>query len=202
MIKRSTLFLLIIFVVLLVFLLVWIKQKSNINEVNLNLEGTRAAESVDFLLNFPDDVFIWDIKVSDNEGGSVDATRETKEADWILIEPSAQDATDSQAISDVVSGLALTTVEMTLVDFAEFDAIGLKVPSYRIEIGLSDGSTHVMQIGNETVTNNQYYIRFDQGAPKVVSKTSIDPAINLINSPPILPTPTPQLQKSPTEGSS
>ena len=201
MIKRFTLLLLIIFIVLLGLLFVWKNQKLNTTNVDANLEEISTPESVDLLLNFSEDVFVRDIKIFNNEGESIEATRETEDDAWILQEPPAQDSTDSKAISDIVSSLELTTVDMTLADFTEFDTIGLKVPTYRIELGLSDGSTHEIQIGNETITNSQYYVRFDQSPPKVVSKINIDRVLDLINTPPIIPTSTPQPEITTTEGS-
>ena len=190
MIKRSTWILLVIFVALLGALFVWQKQKPALEQEKASLQMTGTAKVIEFLLNIPEDVFIQEMKVTDNEGNVVEASRQTKQGKWVLTEPSAPDSTDDQIITTAVSDLMLSMVDMTMTDFNQLGAIGLDKPNYRIMLTLSDGTNHLIEVGNQTITNEQYYLRLDGGEPKIVSKTSLDGMINLLTNPPIVPTPT------------
>ena len=56
-----------------------------------------------------------------------------------------------------------------------------------------DGKTYVMLVGMETPTQTGYYIQLDNGAIQVVAKFSLDTLLSLVDEPPILATPTPEV---------
>ena len=192
MIKRSTWVLLFIFLVLLVGYFVWQKEGPKITAKNNTPTPTQVE--VEFLIDMPEDVYIKEVELASLEGDKLKFNREGNNVDWVLEEPSAGDFTDALSIDAAVRSLEYATVDMTMSDFDQLDAVGLQEPKYQITLTLSDGTTHEIAIGDETITHIQYYLRIDNSVPKVVLKSSFEGLINFLTNPPILPTLTPTME--------
>lgn len=124
------------------------------------------------------------LKIEDAQGQVVSLERQSDGTSWKLLEPQSE-AADNNQVDPVVISLAGLTVLNPLETTLDLGVIGLEPAADSITIGLSDGGQHVLLIGAATPTGTGYYARLDGGAPVVVSKFSIDSALELLVNPPI-----------------
>lgn len=191
MIRRSTLALVIVFVVFAAFALYW--QRSGKNNDDQAPTSTPRVTLFDIV---PDT--IQSIRVQDALG---EETRydEQEDGSWVLMVDPPQTAKPEevvQAINQMVGSSALNTLEPPPSD----DAIGLQPYAYRIEMQAEGGRTLEIEVGATTATGSGYYVRTG-GKVYVVSKSIIDTVIALLNTPPILtpaPTITPAVEATAT----
>ena len=77
----------------------------------------------------------------------------------------------------------------------DLTTLGLDNPQYIFTLTQGDGTQHIIKIGNANPLNTDYYAQLDAGAPVLVSQGSIDNIVSIIESAATPPTPTP----APTE---
>ena len=71
-------------------------------------------------------------------------------------------------------------------------AVGLDAPDFILTIKFSGGRQHKVAIGMKTVTDSGYYVRLDdETATRIITTSSIEALLNLLESPPYEQTPTP-----------
>jgi hypothetical protein len=109
---------------------------------------------------------------------------------WALLYPKAE-ATDVGAVESAVSQLLSLSVLSDLDEAPSLEAAGLEKPAYRLLIKLDDGSQELMSVGKLTPTGSGYYVLAGNRGLFLVSKYSLEPFLNLVENPPIQPTPTP-----------
>jgi hypothetical protein len=184
MIRRNTWFLLAVFAVLLAAV-IYLQRSgglgANEEEVTPTAEGQQ-------LLNVEAEG-IQSLRIEDARGEVVAVERDAQGA-WALTEPQA-DETDTAKVDSVVTSLASLGVLNTLETDLALDVVGLSTPAYNLEIGLTDGGQHVIQVGGATPTGTGYYARMDGGAPVVISKFPVDSAVEFLTTPPIIATEAP-----------
>lgn len=136
-------------------------------------------------------------QIEDAQGKAVAVERDPQGA-WALTEPQAE-TTDTTKVDSVIASLASLGVLNTLETDLALDVVGLTNPAYTLEIGLTDGRQHVIEVGEATPTGTGYYARLDGGSPLVVSKFVVDSAAELLTTPPMIATETPTTEAAITE---
>ena len=108
---------------------------------------------------------------------------------WAQTSPQAQAVLSTTLTSQVTGYLNLSSTRVFSSADNPLSAYGLDTPAYQIDISGGD-QRHILAIGNETSTKDGYYVQ-PLGDPRVfvVSKGAIDNMINLIDNPPLPPTP-------------
>jgi hypothetical protein len=128
--------------------------------------------------------------VESAEGGLVEVRRENGQEQWILVEPPHEEDTDSQQVQTMVDQLVALRESSALEAAPSLDVTGLESPAYTITLTLEDGTDEKLYIGDETITGSTYYVRVEGGSPQVVNQYSVDAAIGMLDTLPLLPTPT------------
>ena len=71
------------------------------------------------------------------------------------------------------------------------EIVGLTDPEYNILVKFTSGVERNVKIGVITPTESGYYVQNTDGETVIVSKSSVDALLGLLNNPPYLETPTP-----------
>jgi hypothetical protein len=133
------------------------------------------------------------LEIEDNTGQRVNLT--LVEGAWILAEPEVEEiqmdlGQINSAVNQVASLQVVTTLESDLVPAL----IGLEEPAYTITLTFDDDQEIFIYVGSETTTSSGYYVQVAGEPAKVVSKFSIEPLLALVSDPPVLPTPTAEIE--------
>ena len=177
MLKRPTLIIVAIFIVILVAAVIF---QGNQDKVDLD---TLSETSQSFLIDIGDSEIIV-LEINGKDGSQVIVKRDL-EGSWVLVEPSGIDADETRIESAVSQAGQLTTISKfeSKIDLAD---LGLDQATYWINPTLSNGEQKTAFIGNITPTNNGYYA-YMNGAPlQVVNKFSVDSLLDILDNPPIL----------------
>ena len=121
---------------------------------------------------------------------SAEATySQADDGNWAQTSPQAQAVLSTTLSSQVTGYLNLTSNRVFSSADNPLSAYGLNAPAYQIDISGGD-QRHILYVGNETPTKDGYYVQ-PLGDPRVfvVNKGAIDNMINLIDNPPLPPTP-------------
>jgi hypothetical protein len=157
---------------------------------------------------FPEEAIttVTHIRVTDHSNGNVlEATLSAEGSEWVINDaPEGSDVglgVDYATISQAVTPLTTLRPTRTLNEIESMATYGLDQAAYTIEFDTSGGGSHTLEVGDQNPGGSSYYITAD-GSPDVslVSSFSIDPAVNLVKTPPyIQPTATPGPSPTPTE---
>lgn len=188
MIRRSTWIVLAVFVVLLGFLIYWQQWGPGASVDDASAAIPTVAPKVP-IFDLPEDAAVVGVRVESAEGGLVEVRREDDQAAWELVEPPHED-TDSQQVQTMVDQLIALRESSTLEAAPSLDVTGLESPAYTITLTLEDGTQEKLYVGDETITGTTYYIRVGDGSPQVVNQYGVDAAISMLDTLPLLPTPT------------
>lgn len=183
MIKRSTLILVVIFLLALSGYLLLNRQQE---QAAAQVTPTLAAQP---LFAFSADE-ITGLQLADAGGRQV--RLEKMAGEWTLIDP-AVEATDNEAAASLASQVASLTARSFLETAPAADtlsAFGLQPPAYTLEIRLADGSSHSAEIGAETPTKSGYYVRLSDARVAVVNTFSVNSITAALDNPPVYLTPT------------
>lgn len=180
MLKRSTLILVVVFLLALSGYLLLNRQQE---QAAAQITPTAATQPL-FTLGENE---ITSLQVRDAGGKAV--RLEKIAGAWALIEPQA-DATDNDKASSLASQVASLTARSFLEAAPDASATGLQTPAFTIEIKLSDGSDLSAEVGVETPTQSGYYVRLNDGRVAVVNTYSVDTITDILNNPPVYVTPT------------
>lgn len=184
MVKKSTLILLSIAVVL-VAALVWLQ-----NQGGLDLSSNSNEPTATSLPRF--------IQLESSNLVSLKLTRAeqedlviSKSADggWQINVPSAS-VTEGN-IAQIVAEFNAIQVKQQLNLNLDLTTLGLDNPQYSFTLTQSDGTQHIIKIGNANPLNTDYYAQLDAGAPVLVSQGSIDNIVSILEGAATPPTPTP-----------
>ena len=182
MIRRSTLVLLVLFVILAAGAIFW--QRSQNKKAPADATATPGSQ---LLFDFKGNIN--GLRLERTSGGLLELSRD-EQGTWQLVYPKA-DETDVAAVEAAVSQLISVPVISTLEEGPSMEAAGLATPAYRLLINLDDGSQVVVNIGNVTPTGAGYYVLVSQQGMSIVSKYSLEPFLKLLDNPPVKPTATP-----------
>jgi hypothetical protein len=137
------------------------------------------------------------ILVRAKSGETVELARNAEGA-WALKQPlqAAAEQGSSEAIASQV--LAMRILEK-IVEI-DLDLVGLTEPAYILTVKFSDGTERSVHIGVITPSETGYYVQdLSGGNMAIISKSSVDALIGLLNAPPYLETPTPSPVPSKTD---
>ncbi len=185
MIRRSTLILVVVFLLALAGFLLLNRQK----EQAAALVTPTAASQPLFAIEASQ---LTGIQVADAAGREVRLERIS--GAWVLIDPAAT-ATDTASVESLAGQIASLTARSFIENPPPASATGLEPPAYTIRLQLEDGSRLTAEVGSETPTKSGYYVRLDDGQTAgsrlaVVSTFSVDGITGVLDNPPIYLTPT------------
>ena len=180
MIRRSTLILVAVFVILLGLALYL--QRSRKDEA---AQGEPTV-TLTYLLDLKAET-LSRLRISDPAGTSMEILRGA-DGGWTLVEPSGQPV-DVVRIEAAVAQVGGLQVVSTLEELPALNVIGLQPPKYRLAAVGEDGREQVAFVGDQTPTQTGYYAHRDGGPLVVVSKFALDSLLDLFTNPPIQPTP-------------
>lgn len=184
MVKKSTLILLIIAVVLVVAYVLLQNQGSL--DFNSHSDEPTATPLPRF------------IQLEASNLASLKLTRPEKEdlmisksADgrWQINVPGAS-ITEGN-IAQIMTEFNAIQVKQQLNLDLDLTTLGLNNPQYIFTLTQGDGTQHIIKIGNANPLNTDYYAQLDAGAPVLVSQGSIDNIVSTLESAATTPTPTP-----------
>lgn len=190
MIRRSTWFLLAIFVVLLgatIYL-----QKNPLPE---KVEVTPSPTALPKLLGAWQSSEIRWIEVRKGEA-EVLVVAQDDAGNWV-IGPDTTETADAGMIEVIRSGIAGALVQATLSSDYDLSALGLDAPIATITLKNQTGEEVVIQVGAETPTGTGYYVSVGQKAPMVVNQGVIDDILEQMTMESLVPEPIP-METQPT----
>jgi len=196
MIRRSTLAILVIFILLLAGTLVWQNQKKN-------APPTPTPTSSQQTLFDPASKVVL-LHLAGPNGEIVEVQRNNNGA-WQLNWPKAEQ-TDSAAVDTAVNQLLSLQVLSTLDQMspASFDATGVSKPGYVITLKLDNGQQVILSIGMFTQNDNGRYVLSSDRKLYVVDRNGLDQVLALLVHPPVMvtttPAVTPSLEAAPASG--
>jgi hypothetical protein len=177
MLKRSTLIIVGIFIVLLVVAVI---TQRNQDEAE---QGSNSGTDLSYLIDVGESEIIA-IEINSSDGSQVIVSRGT-DGEWILDVPSNEVADESRIEAAVsLAGAMRTITKLDLkVDLAD---MGLDQAKNWIVVTLSNGEQKTAYIGDVTPTNSGYYA-YATGVPvQVVDKFNVDGVLEILTEPPIL----------------
>lgn len=193
MIRRQTWFILGLFVVLLAGTLFWqqTKQKNAPEET-----ATVATPDQEENLFDPTGAGISYVKIQRVEDGTT-LEMEKRAEGWELLLPKAW-ATESSTIESAITSLFSARIVAKPTGATDLTVLGLQPPVYRVQIGLENGQKITMNIGKAAGAGTGYYVLTDARVVYIVNKFSLDALIGMVDTPPIMPTPTLEPTPEPT----
>jgi len=136
----------------------------------------------------PEDGLPSGIRIESRTGETVDVERNAENA-WMLNLPVEAPA-DQGSVEAAVSQITTMRILERLPDI-DLEAVGLKVPEHKMVVKFTNGEERTVEIGVITPTESGYYIRGEDGKIVIVSRSSVDPLLGLLTSPPYAATETP-----------
>lgn len=180
MIKRSTLIIVGVFIVLLVVAVI-VQQNQEKVETDTNLELDSP-----YLVDIGESE-ITALEINASDGSQVTISKDT-DGHWILVDH-PDDVVDENRIESAVLQAGTMRTINKLEFNGDLDDLGLNQPKNWIGITLSNGEQKVAFIGYITPTNSGYYA-YSTGVPvQVVDKFNIDGVLEILTEPPILTQP-------------
>lgn len=192
MVRRSTWIVLLIFAALVGFTFFF--QRYQANKPVDSATATPTTPPV-YLFELGD-AQINEIKISDSTGKNIDLYRDQLTSLWAIADMPPGQA-DSAQIDSISTQLRSIQIQEALTQTVPLSSIGLETPAYTITLTTSTGTQIVTYVGIQTAIGSGYYVRESNGQVAIVSKTPMESILQLVESPPLLPTATPQV--TPTE---
>jgi hypothetical protein len=192
MIRRSTLIVIAVFVILVGAVIVIQRVEENQVDEVVDLPVADTPKPIRFFFELPEGETILGLTLKDEYGKSVEIQRQSEASDWVLVLPDEE--ADNEVINQVITQLTTLQIDSALETDLELSVVGLDAPAYTIRLTLSSGKKVTAYIGDLTVADNSYYARLAGGGPVILSKYTVDQVVNLVNTPPILPTPIPTVE--------
>jgi hypothetical protein len=186
MVRRSTWIVLGVFAIVVGFAVVFQRYQAN---QTANTATTTPTTAPEYLYNLSG-AEVNDIKISDNQGSTIDLYLDPTSSQWAIrgIPADQADASKIQSLSDQLTSIQ---VEDALTQTVPLGSIGLESPAYTITLTTSDNTQLVTDVGMQTAIGTGYYVQNKDGQVVIVNKTALDELLNLLNEPPLLPTATP-----------
>jgi hypothetical protein len=128
------------------------------------------------------------IHIESKAGGIVEVVRGADDA-WMVKLPIEAKADQGQA--EAAASQVTTMQVLDTIPDIDPEIVGLTEPEYTLTIKFTSGVERKAEVGVITPTENGYYVRADDRTIVIVSKSSIDALLELLNNPPYLETLTP-----------
>jgi len=181
MIRRSTLVVFVVFVIALAALLILQRVPNS----PLNPAATPLPTSMPNLISGWKSTDVASITQKSSDGKEKHLTR-NQDGSWAYGAVTIEGGKIEQPLSEILAARILTVMPANL----SLKDMLLDVPAQVITLQSSDGRNLSVQIGSITPTQSGYYVRVDNGQVSVVSKSSLDAVLQLLDEA-VLPTPTP-----------
>jgi hypothetical protein len=183
MIKRPTLILLVILILVVVAYIV-LKNRTGLTAS----QSTPTTAGNTYLISQTDGT-LQVLRISDSQNHTFQMQRDTS-GTWVITQPSTGSA-DQALASAAETQVGALRVVTTLDNQLSLSDVGLDIPSYTLEFTFTGNLKHVIQVGVLTPTSSGYYVRFDGGNLYVISQSGIDSLLKLLTAPPFPATETP-----------
>jgi hypothetical protein len=184
MIRRSTWYLVAIFVVVLGGAVYWQQRPPDSAE---NEPTPNPAAQPLFPVTSEE---LAGLQVQEINGGTVMLERDAGGA-WELVQPSGMEADPAQ-VETKLSQLASLRVKTSLEPAADLSIFGLDSPAYRVNLSTTGGQEYGLAVGDLTPTGDGYYVQLNGNPPQVVNKISMESFLGILNEPPVLLNPEPE----------
>lgn len=181
--RQSTVIYLVLFLVL-IGAYYYLNNREEPADIALTLEPTTE---VSYLFT-AEDGLPTSIRIESKAGDTVEVARNPENA-WALILP--REATADQASAEAAASQVTTMQILDRLPDIDPEIIGLTDPDYNILVKFTSGVERNVKIGVITPTESGYYVQSNDGETVIVSKSSVDALLGLLNNPPYLETPTP-----------
>jgi hypothetical protein len=181
--RRPTLVTFLLFVVL-AGTYIYLNNRPVADEITLTPEPTTE---IAYLFSAEDGTPL-SIRIESKAGEVVEAARNAENT-WVLILPekAAADPASTEAAASQVTTMRILD---RLPNIAP-QAVGLDFPEYILTVKFTSGMERIIQIGVVTPTESGYYVRGEDGAIVIASRSAIDALLEMLRNPPYLETPTP-----------
>jgi hypothetical protein len=187
MVRRSTLILVVVFVILVGF--AWILQHNQTNQQEI-VATTMPTTTAAYLYNL-NGRQVDDINITDSSGNQVEFYLDSTSGNWVIRDKPTEQADSFQIESITAQLLVLQAVE-TLIQPPPLNSIGLELPTYTITLTTADGGQLVTNVGSITPIGSGYYVKVGTDKIVIVDKVVMDDVLSLLTNPPLLPTATPE----------
>ncbi|HVF26341.1 MAG TPA: hypothetical protein VNA23_10655 [Anaerolineales bacterium] len=127
------------------------------------------------------------IRIESKMGETVEVARNAENA-WQLILPS--EATADQASAEAAASQVTTMQILDRLPDIDPEIVGLTDPEYNLLVRFTSDVERNVKIGVITPTESGYYVQNTDGETVIVSKSSVDALLGLLDNPPYLETPT------------
>ncbi|GAA5343837.1 MAG: hypothetical protein canaca05_13550 [Anaerolineaceae bacterium] len=188
MVKKSTLILLIIAIILVVAY-VWLQNQGGL-DFNSHSDEPTATSLPHFIRLESSNLVLLKLTRPEQEDLIIS---KSEDGGWQINVPGAS-VTEGN-IAQIVAEFNAIQVKQQLNLDLDLTTLGLDNPQYSFTLTQGDGTQHIIKIGSANPLNTDYYAQLDAGAPVLVSQGSIDNIVSIIESAATPPTPTP----APTE---
>jgi len=183
--RQSTIIYLVLFLVL-VGAYYYLNNREQPADIALTVTVEPAAE-VSYLFT-AEEGLPTSIRIESQAGEIVEVARNAENA-WALILPS--EATADQASAEAAASQVTTMQILDRLPEIDPEIVGLTDPEYILVVKFTSGVERNVNIGVITPTESGYYVQNTDGETVIVSKSSLDALLGLLNNPPYLETPTP-----------
>ena len=183
--RQSTVIYLVLFL-LVIGAYYYLNNREQPADIALTLEPTAEVS----YLFAAEDGLPTSIRIESKAGNTVEVARNAENA-WELILPS--EATADQASAEAAASQVTTMQILDRLPDIDPEIVGLTDAEYNIFVKFTSGGERNVKIGVITPTESGYYVQNTDGETVIVSKSSVDALLGLLNNPPYLETPTPDL---------
>ena len=181
--RQSTVIYLVLFLIV-IGAYYYLNNREQSADIALTLEPTTE---VSYLFT-AEDGLPTSIRIESKTGEIVEVARNAENA-WMVILPS--EATADQASAEAAASQVTTMQILDRLPDIDPEIVGLTEPEYNIVVKFTSGVERNVKIGVITPTESGYYVQNIDGKTVIVSKSSVDALLGLLNNPPYLETPTP-----------
>jgi hypothetical protein len=178
MIRRSTWYLVAVFVVVLGGAVYW-QQRPPASPEN---EATPIPAAQPLIPLTAEE--LTRLQVQETSGGVVILEREA-DGMWELVQPTGM-ATDPAQVETKLGQLTSLRIKTSLEPAADLSIFGLDSPAYRVSLSTTAGQEYGLAIGDLTPTGDGYYVQLNGNPPQVVNKISMESFLGILDEPPIL----------------
>ncbi len=183
MLRRSTWVMLAVFAIVLTGAYLWSRKEA---EKPPEATPTPAPTAGGLLFKFTGP--IKQVRLERVGGASLELTADEQGGFQITYPAGLQ--SDPQAAGEAVAQLAALATVSRLIDIPPMSTMGLDPPAYRLVVTTTEDQQSLVSVGRLTPTQSGYYILSSDRNVYIVSTYALDPLLQLIDSPPVLPTPT------------
>jgi hypothetical protein len=151
----------------------------------------------------PTPASLWHVESDQIIGLAVqESGRETRlvrsgSGDWSLELPESGPA-DSDRVTLTLGNLAALTPQRTFTETTTLAEYGLDHPTMTVTVRLKDGTAQVLFVGSENPQQTAYYVQVQGSSPvHLLSSWEVESLRELLDTPPVQPTPTPRPTETP-----